>query len=141
MHEMDSNKNWALPGTLAHDDAGYVRLRCGLCNGCGWMAFPQPKICANCWSEDIQTTLLSRTGQLYSYSTVHRGREGWDTPYTIGVVDFEDGKIRISGLINVAVGADIALDSTVTVSVGRLRGDKSGNDWYAHRFDLLEVAS
>lgn len=126
---------WALPGTLVHDDARQPRLRCGRCTQCGWMAFGAPKVCARCWSEALAPHLLAPTGRLYAYSTVHRGREGWDTPYTLALVDFEDGAVRVAGPLDAPAGSALpALDSIVRVGSGPLRRDRAGHAIHAHRF-------
>ncbi|MGE4241257.1 Zn-ribbon domain-containing OB-fold protein [Ramlibacter sp.] len=137
METRQDERSWALPGTLARDGEGHVRLVCGRCTACGWRAFPRPPVCANCWSEQLEDHLLPRNGTLYAYSVVHRGREGWDTPYVIGVVDFDGGAVRVSGPVRGA-GTDIPLDVQVVVGEGRLRTDKAGRDHFAHQFTLAE---
>nr|ACL11820.1 hypothetical protein [Mycolicibacterium brisbanense] len=67
-----------------------LSLRGGGCADCGAAAFPCPELCPNCLIP-MAPRLLGRRGVLYTYSAIHSGPAGRNTPYTVGYVDLPDG--------------------------------------------------
>jgi len=78
------------------------RLTVQQCGDCGAYTFiPQP-CCGACTSEKLAWVESSGRGTLYSYSTVYRPQQPvFETPYTVVVVEMEEGYHMLSNLIGV----------------------------------------
>ncbi|MES2183088.1 MAG: zinc ribbon domain-containing protein [Pseudomonadota bacterium] len=69
-----------------------VRLVATHCPDCGFNTFPPSTVCPRCMSLAVLPLPLSRTGTLYSYTTIrHARKEAWG-----GYVDFPEN-IRVFG--------------------------------------------
>ncbi len=66
-----------------------------LCAGCGRSYFETLEICAHC-GEGLEGKNVSGLGRVYSYSEVHLGPEGMETPYVLALVEME-GAGRVLG--------------------------------------------
>ncbi|MEM9176469.1 MAG: Zn-ribbon domain-containing OB-fold protein [Myxococcota bacterium] len=79
------------------------RLTVQRCKGCGSYTFiPQP-CCGDCLSEDFDWVESSGHGTLYSFSTVYRPQQPvFETPYTVVIVELDEGYHMLSNLIGVA---------------------------------------
>lgn len=126
----------ALPGTVVHTEGG-PRLVAGCCTACGKRVFPPPKVCPNCLGEDIASEHLPEHGTLYTHTTVHVGRKGWPSAYTVGFVDF--GDVRVSGPIDEGPDAPIKIGGKVRLDYGQLREDPAEGLLSSHRF-VMEAA-
>jgi len=127
---------WAVPGAIDHDSDGVPRLVAGHCAHCVATYYPRPQLCPTCWSEDVRKVMLPRVGTLYSYSVVHTGRAGWQTPYLLGAVDFPEINTRVVGVLKGPPDWRPALDSSVRVGVGHICSDAKGAPVFAHQFHL-----
>jgi uncharacterized OB-fold protein len=78
------------------------RLTVQQCGDCGAYTFiPQP-CCGACTSENLSWVESSGRGTLYSFSTVYRPQQPvFETPYTVVVVEMEEGYHMLSNLIGV----------------------------------------
>lgn len=61
------------------------------CAACGGHYFDRRNACARCGGQGFQTSSLSTTGRLRSFSIVHQAPPGIATPYVSGVVDLDGG--------------------------------------------------
>lgn len=61
------------------------------CPNCGSVAFPPRQRCSGCARTGLEPTLISPTGEIYSYTVVHLGRPGVTVPYAVAVADFPGG--------------------------------------------------
>lgn len=91
------------------------------CTDCGEVHFPARDRCPDCFG-GTEDRPLSRTGTLYSYTTVEMGPTGFDTPYSVGYVDLPEG-IRIFATIpeddDLELGREMAVTTgTVLVADG-----------------------
>lgn len=86
---------------LIGDNNGYlIGSRCGHCN---ITFFPRRKFCNKCFQHDkISEVALSKSGILYTYTTVYRGRPNFKVPYAIGFVDLKEGVRIFAQLFDVA---------------------------------------
>ena len=77
-------------------------LRVQRCGDCGAFVFiPQP-VCTVCFSDDLAWVETSGRGTLYSYTVVHRPQQpAFDVPYTVAIVELEEGIHMLSNLIDV----------------------------------------
>jgi hypothetical protein len=78
------------------------RLTVQRCGDCGADTFiPQP-VCGACFSENLSWAESSGRGTLYSFSTVYRPQQPvFETPYTVVIVELEEGYHMLSNLIGV----------------------------------------
>ncbi len=60
------------------------------CPGCGRVYFESAGGCTHCGGRLNEKTVSGR-GRVYSYSKVHLGPEGMETPYLLALVELEDG--------------------------------------------------
>lgn len=78
-------------------------LRVQRCKDCETHVFiPQP-CCTQCLGGNLEWVESSGRGTLYSYTVVHRPQQpSFDTPYTVVVVELEEGWFMLSNLMGVA---------------------------------------
>lgn len=91
------------------------RLTVQQCKECESYTFiPQP-CCGDCLSEKLEWVESSGRGTLYSFTTVHRPQQPmFEVPYTVVVVELEEGYYMLSNLIGVAPG-DIEIGTPLEV--------------------------
>lgn len=91
------------------------RLRVQRCRSCGTHVFIPRPVCTGCLSEDLEWVESSGRGTLYSHTTVHRPqRPEFEVPYTVVIVELEEGWHMLSNLIDVAPD-DIAIGMPLEV--------------------------
>jgi uncharacterized OB-fold protein len=63
------------------------------CQQCGKVFFPPKADCPRCVSSNVEWLEISSTGTLLTFTVVHYGPSGFenDTPYTLGIAEFEEG--------------------------------------------------
>lgn len=101
-----ANKVARIPN-LVDWSTGEVRLMSARCNTFGTCFFPKEHYQhrPGCSREDVEDILLPRNGRLASYTVQHYPcpppfkTEKKITPYGIGLVEFEDEKIQVAGII------------------------------------------
>jgi uncharacterized OB-fold protein len=128
---------WALPDSVRVGTDGNPRLVGGQCTACSLKLYPCARVCPECWSKEITPVDLSRRGTLYTYTIVHAGRPGWQTPYAIAYVDLDDG-VRVCGPIDLDGGEVPRIGSAVVLTTGVLRTDEKGVTHLSHRFKTIE---
>lgn len=108
------------------------------CGACGATFLGERTVCAKCGARDqMNPVTLPNTGNLYSFSIVHRSYPGIEVPYISAVVDLDDGTAIKGNLINIEPDpANIAFDMPVEVVYGDALGrkDKEGNSYLAYFF-------
>lgn len=67
------------------------------CTACGFTNFPTSELCPSCLAQPVEVRELSRTGQLYSFSSL-RTNEGVQF---VGYIDLPE-KVRVFGRIDSA---------------------------------------
>ncbi len=82
-----------------------------LCAGCGRSYFEPLEICPHC-GEGVGKKNVSGLGRVYSYSEVHLGPEGMETPYLLALVDME-GAGRVLGRLEAPKPAGRLVDEAV----------------------------
>ena len=91
-------------------------LRIQRCGDCGAFVFiPQP-VCTGCFGDDLVWVETSGRGTLYSYTVVHRAQQpAFDVPYTVAIVELEEGFHMLSNLVDVPPEAiEIGMPLVVT---------------------------
>ena len=69
-------------------------LRANRCKICGQIFFPGAAFCFACLGTDLEDLMLSRRGQLHSYTISHMASAHFAAPYAVGYVDMPEG-VRI----------------------------------------------
>lgn len=72
-------------------------IQISLCPDCGRSRFEPAETCAHCGGT-MEKWDVPGIGRVYSYSEVHLGAEGMETPYLLALVDLE-GAGRVMGRI------------------------------------------
>ncbi|HEY3685301.1 MAG TPA: OB-fold domain-containing protein [Streptosporangiaceae bacterium] len=77
------------------------RLVAQKCPACGYLRWPPGPICNECQHPGGEWTDLAPTGVLYSYAEYHRALDPAfkdDVPYTVGLIELDDGP-RMYGMM------------------------------------------
>ncbi len=71
------------------------------CKRCSTRYFPPKMDCPSCLGSDIEWFQIEGSGKLATYTEVNYGPTGFedDTPYTLAIVDFEEG-LRVFGRLS-----------------------------------------
>jgi len=69
------------------------RLMGSVCSGCGYSTFPPRADCPECLGERFELRERSGRGTVYTFTEITAAPTGFEalTPYTIAVVDLEEG--------------------------------------------------
>lgn len=76
---------------------GELRLQC--CDECANVYFPPRPFCPKCASRSVSVFAASGRGTLYSYVINHLAPRDWPTPYSIAVVELEEGPRIMSNIV------------------------------------------
>jgi len=77
--------------------AGELRLQ--RCNACAHVYFPPRPFCPKCASREVSWFRASGRGALYSYVIHHRPVPGFTPPYSIAVVELEEGPRLMTNIV------------------------------------------
>lgn len=93
------------------------RLMGSACSNCGATNFPPRADCADCLSGDFEYHEVSGRGTVYTYSVIAAAPTGFDdeVPYTIVVVDLEEGGRLLAWLGDSIEPDDIRIGMSVQV--------------------------
>ncbi|RGE23652.1 Zn-ribbon domain-containing OB-fold protein [Leucobacter sp. wl10] len=97
------------------------------CRDCGHRQHYPRNICTGCWSEQLEWQAASGRGTVWTFTVVEKpGHPAWagETPYTIALVELEEGPRLMTRLIDcapdgVAVGMDVVLRPTRDEQLGQ----------------------
>jgi len=98
------------------------KLMAGKCSKCGILLLPPRPICTRCLSTDFKWVELKGKGKLLSYTVIHVSPVQFQSmaPYTVGIVELEDGP-HLPGMIHdvepekIRVGMDLEIDFDTSV--------------------------
>ena len=84
------------PYTKVSDFAQHLRdghLMASRCKKCGATSFPPRADCKDCMSDAFEFVEVSGTGKLHTFTKIVSAPTGFEdvVPYTVGVVDLDDG--------------------------------------------------
>ena len=93
--------------------AGELRMQ--RCNDCEEVYFPPRPFCPACASDSVEIFAASGRARLYSYVINQRPHPAFDGPYSIAVVQLEEGPRLMTNIVNVeqtpeALQLDMALE-------------------------------
>jgi uncharacterized OB-fold protein len=116
---------------------GSCALVGGKCSHCGTITWGVRPMCPQCWAEGAQSEVaIGRTGTLYSATVVRRSPSGFTPPYTMGVIDTEEG-VRIIGRLVMKVDADWQKDTPVVLEAGPLGVNEDGAEVIGPMFRVV----
>lgn len=82
-----------------------------VCAGCGRSYFEPDEKCAHCGGK-LKGKEVSGLGTVYSFSEVHLGAEGMETPYLLALVEME-GAGRVMGRLQRSKPVETMVDEIV----------------------------
>ena len=74
-------------------------LRLQRCVDCQHTYFPPRPFCPQCSSRDVSIVKASGRGRLFSYVINQRPHPAWDAPYSIAIVELDEGPRMMSNVI------------------------------------------
>lgn len=92
-------------------------LRLQRCDACNEVYFPPRPFCPVCSGRAVSVFLASGKASLYSYVINQRSHPGIDAPYSIAVVELEEGPRMMTNIVDspqtpAALQLDMALEVT-----------------------------
>jgi len=75
-------------------------LRLQKCAACSHVYFPPRPFCPKCASRDVSVVRASGKATLYSYVIHHRAVPGFTPPYSIAVVELEEGPRMMTNIVD-----------------------------------------
>jgi len=77
------------------------------CQQCGKAFFPPKADCPRCVSSNVEWLEISSIGTLLAFTVVNYGPSGFenDTPYTLGIAEFEEG-VKVLGRVSKAISPE-----------------------------------
>jgi uncharacterized OB-fold protein len=99
--------------------AGELRLQ--RCNKCSKAYFPPRPFCPECGHREVTVFKASGKGFLYSYVIHHRPVPGFTPPYSIAVVELEEGPRMMTNIVDCPQTPEaLQLDMKVQVKFEKL---------------------
>ena len=77
--------------------AGELRLQ--RCTGCSRSYFPPRPFCPACGHRDVEVYRASGRARLHSFVISHRPAPGFEAPYSIAVVELEEGPRMMTNVV------------------------------------------
>jgi len=111
-------------------------LEATVCRRCDAVAFPPRDLCPRCGAEDVEPRRLSGRGEIYSYSTVFQGPNGFAeyAPYVVALVRLAEGPLVAAQLTDVEPDA-VSIGMPVEMVTRCLREDgPKGIVVYGYKF-------
>jgi uncharacterized protein len=78
--------------------AGELRLQ--RCDACSHVYFPPRPFCPACASRAVSIFAATGRAKLHSYVISHRAAPGFTAPYSIAVVELEEGPRMMTNIVN-----------------------------------------
>jgi hypothetical protein len=104
--------------------AGELRLQ--RCNECSKAYFPPRPFCPKCGSRKVEVFKASGRGSLHSYVIHHRPTPGFTPPYSIAVVELEEGPRMMTNIVGVPQTPEaLQLDMKVKAVFAKMNDDIS----------------
>ncbi len=91
-------------------------LRLQRCDACSHIYFPPRPFCPSCASRAVSVFAASGRAKLHSYVISHRAAPGFTAPYSIAVVELEEGPRMMTNIVNCPQTPEaLQLDMTLEV--------------------------
>jgi len=96
-------------------------LRLQRCDACAHVYFPPRPFCSACGGRKVSVFKASGRGKLYSYVIHHRPVPGFTPPYSIAVVELEEGPRMMTNIVGCPQTPEaLELDMKLEVSFQKL---------------------
>lgn len=123
------------------------KLIASRCQRCGEVSFPAQQSCPACTSETVEEILLSRRGQLWTW-TIQRfpppppwiGDPRRFEPYGVGYVELPEG-VRVEGRLTTANPDELAIGQTMELVVEKFADGQDGQSLMTFAFAPVAPAS
>jgi uncharacterized OB-fold protein len=111
------------------------KLMAGKCTRCGKIHLPPRPLCDNCFSQQFTWTEVSGKGKLLTYSVIHIAPPQFQamTPYTVGIVELENG-LRIPGMISGVAQEQLRIGMDLTIDFGTRDNTQTWPQWPRYCF-------
>jgi uncharacterized OB-fold protein len=83
------------------EGARFGELRLQKCAACAHVYFPPRPFCPRCASPDVRVVRATGRASLYSYVIHHRPAPGFVPPYSIAVVQLEEGPRLMTNIVEI----------------------------------------
>ena len=104
--------------------AGELRLQ--KCAACSYVYFPPRPFCPQCTSTHVTILRASGRATLYSYVIHHRATPGFTPPYSIAVVQLEEGPRMMTNIVEIEQTPErLVLDMPLEVVFQKLNDEIS----------------
>jgi uncharacterized OB-fold protein len=101
-------------------------LRLQKCAACSHVYFPPQPFCPRCASTDVDVLRASGRATLYSYVIHHRPAPGFVPPYSIAVVQLEEGPRMMTNIVETGQTPEaLRLDMPLEVVFQRMNDEIS----------------
>ncbi len=92
-------------------------LRLQRCDACDKVYFPPRPFCPGCASREVSVFKASGRAILYSYVINHRAAPGFEPPYSIAVVELEEGPRMMTNIVGIEnTPENLVLDMALEVT-------------------------
>lgn len=106
------------------DGAKEGELRLQACNSCSETYFPPRPFCPKCGARDVKVVKASGKGKLYSYIINHLPSPGYTPPFTVAIVELEEGIRLMTNLVDIEPDPEkLELDMPLEVTFEKLNDD------------------
>jgi len=104
------------------------------CTACGAVQFPQQLACSSCHKTTLAPHALSGRGTVYSFSEMGNPPKGFSGPYTVALVQLEEG-ILVSAQLTDVEADQVTIGMPVEVVTRRLQAcEPEGLLVYGYKF-------
>ncbi len=111
-------------------------LVANVCEACGASYFDRRNACAACGAREFSTERLANTGEVRTFTIVHRAARGVPAPYISAVVDLDGGGRVKSNIINIEPNpANVTLGMRVRLATYVTATDDDGNEAVAFGYE------
>jgi uncharacterized OB-fold protein len=100
--------------------SSYYRLEGQRCTSCGAIQFPPRASCRSCRSRKLEAHRLSGRGTVFSYAHVGQVPHGFAGPYTVAMIQLEEG-IRVTAQLTDVDPEEVEVGLPVEMVVRRIR--------------------
>jgi uncharacterized OB-fold protein len=117
------------------------------CRSCGEVAFPREEGCGNCGGEDVVEKLLSRRGQVWTWTIQnfpppippYRGSGDRDTfvPYGVAYIELPEG-IRVESRLTLNDPEQIEIGMEMELVIQKFIEDADGNELMTFAFQPVQ---
>ncbi len=108
------------------DGANQGELRLQKCSSCAHTYFPPRPFCPQCGSRNVEVIKASGKGRLFSYIINHLPAPGMTPPFTVAVVELEEGPRMMCNILGCEPTPEaLQLDMALEVTFERLTDDIS----------------